>query len=82
MTEKPPLGVMPDWLWWEKYTAPTPGQLLSRYQDVSAAVDRYLEAGYLPRIDWLRELGSAGQGAAGPGPAGRGMARQGLTFGG
>ena len=58
MTEKPPLGVMPDWLWWEKYTAPTPGQLLSRYQDVSAAVDRYLEAGYLPRIDWLRELGS------------------------
>jgi hypothetical protein len=58
VTRKNPIGVMPDWLWEEKYPSPTVGQLLRRYQDVSAAVDRYLEAALLPRSEWRRELGT------------------------
>ncbi len=53
--DKPPLGVMPRWLWQERYPEPTVGQLLERYRDVAAAVERYGLA--RAKADWYDELG-------------------------
>jgi len=57
-TIKPPLGVMPYYIWREKNRDPGLRELLSRYIAVSAAVDRYRAAGLPFNLDWLRELGT------------------------
>ncbi len=56
--EKPPLGVLPLHLWEDHYPEPTVQQLIGRHADVSAALQRYREAGVEgPREQWLAELG-------------------------
>lgn len=42
---KPPLGIMPERLWFE-----------ARRDDIYAAINRYREAGYAPPVQWLEEL--------------------------
>jgi hypothetical protein len=42
--EKPPIGVMPLWLWRELHPNPTPAQIFTREMEVMFAIDRYVAA--------------------------------------
>jgi hypothetical protein len=53
---KPPIGVTPRKLWSERYPEPTLGDLVERYADVLAALERYRRAGVEPPAQWLDEL--------------------------
>lgn len=53
---KPPLGVMPWWLWSEANPSPTVADLLSRYVAVSEAVARYRRAGLKHDPLWFAEV--------------------------
>jgi hypothetical protein len=54
---KPPLGVMPAYLWHEANPDPSLAELLDRQREVTAAVRRYLDAGLTVPQPWLSELG-------------------------
>lgn len=56
-TVRPPLGVMPWYLWIEEWPDHTPDlkSLLVRYMAVRAAISRYRKAGKTPRPEWLAE---------------------------
>ena len=56
VNKKPPIGIMPLWLWKEKHPNPTISQLLQRYEDVKAAIERYRQAGEPPLQKWLDEI--------------------------
>jgi hypothetical protein len=55
--KKPPLGVMPCFLWYEEHPDPTIAELLGRFVDVSAAIARRREAGLPPDDVLLWEIG-------------------------
>jgi hypothetical protein len=50
--EKPPIGVMPLWLWRELHPNPTPAQIFTREMEVMFAIDRYVAAGFEPLAKW------------------------------
>jgi hypothetical protein len=58
--KRPPLGVVRHWLWAAWWPEPTVAQLLDRYREVEAAVQRYRAAGLEPKREWLVELGVLG----------------------
>lgn len=53
---KPPLGVMPWWLWSKAVPEPDIADLLHRYTEVDKAVTRYRQAGLRPDPQWLAEV--------------------------
>jgi hypothetical protein len=53
---KPPLGVMPEWLWAEFHPSPSPDDESARACDLEAAVERHRGAGREPPRAWLVEL--------------------------
>lgn len=53
---KPPIGVMPQFLWDEQHPDPSHDDYMERAFDLEAAIVRYLEADMLPRIEWVKEL--------------------------
>jgi hypothetical protein len=53
---KPPIGVMPRSLWSEQHPAPTAEELLDRAGDVFDAIKRHIDAGVVPKIEWVEEL--------------------------
>lgn len=55
---KPPLGVMPKWLWLEMLECLPPSEieLKERRVEVSGAVSRYRAAGFSVNPEWLLEL--------------------------
>lgn len=56
---KPPIGIMPEWLWKEQNPSPAAADYLARAFALNAAILRYLEVGMLPRTEWIDELGAA-----------------------
>jgi hypothetical protein len=56
---KPPIGVMPAYLWWEAHPEPSLTELLERYDDVCGAIRRYREAGLPIDARWSEEAGLA-----------------------
>lgn len=53
---KPPLGVMPYRFWVEAFPSPRLEDLLNRYVDVNAAIERYRSAGMDVPFEWLEEV--------------------------
>lgn len=59
MTPKPPIGIMPRLIWLEKLEVPnwpSDVELAERKDQVKAAIDRYIKAGYQPLPAWYHEL--------------------------
>jgi hypothetical protein len=57
MCKRPPRGVLPLELWKEDNPDPSVKDLLLRYQEVVAAIDRYRRAKLPIRDEWLDEVG-------------------------
>lgn len=57
--KKPPIGVMPRFLWTEHHPDPTPGDHMARALAVAAAIHRYIKAGRLPLPEWVDECAAA-----------------------
>lgn len=55
MTEKPPIGIIPFELWLEQTEISVSATQL-RINELSAAINRYKEAGLRPSIVWIDEL--------------------------
>jgi hypothetical protein len=54
-TKKPPIGVIPRYLWDERHPNPTVEELRERFAEVSNAIRRYRDAGLQPNALWLAE---------------------------
>jgi hypothetical protein len=46
MAERPPIGIMPEYIWKE-----------ARRNELQAAIERYIRAGFEPLDEWYIELG-------------------------
>lgn len=55
--KKPPVGVMPLFIWRDIHREPSIEDLYRRYRAVDNAVVRYRKAGLAPNLGWLLELG-------------------------
>lgn len=60
VSKKPPLGLMPLYLWRECNPSPNISALAQRAIEVAQAVQRYYEAGELVNPEWLSEIGIRG----------------------
>ena len=54
---KPPIGIMPLWLWRDQHADPTLLEMLDRYCEVGRAVERFRAAKVKVPQEWLVELG-------------------------
>jgi hypothetical protein len=55
MLKKPPLGVMPEWLWIEQNPTPGAEALHARVDALAAATGRYRDADMPVPAEWLDE---------------------------
>lgn len=46
-TTKPPLGIIPEWLWKEQ-----------RQKELFTVITRYLDLGKMPQLEWIKEFGA------------------------
>lgn len=54
--DRPPLGILPEWLWFERHPEPTADDRRQRIEELEALVVRYARAGRRPRAVWVAEL--------------------------
>ena len=53
---KPPVGVMPEYLWRSKYPYPSPENIKDRIESLEAACYRFIEGRRSVPGEWLGEL--------------------------
>lgn len=55
--ERPPLGIIPEWLWLDRHPRASLDDSLDRIAELEAAIERFERAGLAPAEVWKAELG-------------------------